>query len=167
VKPEAPDTWIVARKKDGQLQLRATWTLSKDGRTLTDRFRGATLSMDYVYRRSGTGTGFAGDWHSIKEKMNTPLSMQVTAFQGDGLSFITPSLTRNVKFDGKDYPGVPAGASASARQMDARTLVITDKAAGTVSDTREVRLSPDRKTLTVTVHIPGRAEPNVLVFDRS
>jgi len=166
VKAEAPDTWIVTRKKDGRQQLRATWKLSKDGRTLTDNFRGS-LSIDYVYRRADGGSGFAGDWHSIKETINSPLSMQVTAFEGDGLSFITPSLTRNVKFDGKDYPGMPAGASASARQMDARTLVITDKAAGTVSDTREVRLSPDRKTLTVTVRIPGRAEPNVLVFDRS
>ena len=31
VKADAPDTWIVERKKDGQLLLRGTWKLSKDG----------------------------------------------------------------------------------------------------------------------------------------
>ena len=34
-KQEAPDTWIVQRKKAGQLMLRATWKLSADGSTLT------------------------------------------------------------------------------------------------------------------------------------
>jgi hypothetical protein len=53
VKPEAADTWIVERKKDGRLLLRATWKLSKDESTLTDYYRefeadGETHSMDYV-----------------------------------------------------------------------------------------------------------------------
>ena len=61
-KAEAADTWIVARQKDGKLMLRATWKLSADGSTLTDYYRefqpdGSTVSvsMDYVYRRTGTG----------------------------------------------------------------------------------------------------------------
>jgi hypothetical protein len=178
VKPEAPDTWIVERKKDGRLLLKATWKLSKDGRTLTDYFRefesdGSTLSMDYVYQRTGGGSGFAADWQSIKETMNSPFSMQVKAFQGDGLSFIIPSQheTKNVKFDGKDYPnggaGADRGASSSARRVDERTLVITDKADGrVVSDTEEIGLTTDRKTLTITVRIAGRDKPNVMVFER-
>lgn len=169
VKPEAPDTWIVVRKKDGRQQLKAIWKLSKDGHTLTDTFRGA-MSMDYVYQRAGAGAGFAGDWQSIKETMNTPLTLQVQAFEGDGLSFTTPSqqVTRNLKFDGKDYPktgaNAPAGATSSVRRVDENTLLITDKIAGTVTDTEDVKLSSDRKTLTLTVHIPGREKPNVLVF---
>ena len=72
VKADAPDTWIVERKKSGQLLLRGTWKLSQDGSTLTDLYRefepdGSTLSMDYVYQRSGGGLGFAADWQSIKE----------------------------------------------------------------------------------------------------
>ena len=172
VKPEAPDTWIVIRKQNGQQQLKAIWKLSIDGRTLTDTFRGAALSMDYVYRRAGAGSGFAGDWQSVKETMNTPLSLRVQALQGDGLSFTMPSqqVTRNLKFDGKDYPktgaNAPAGATSSVRRVDDRTLMITDKMAGTVTDTEEVGLSADRKTLTLTVRIPGRAKPNVMVFAR-
>jgi hypothetical protein len=177
VKAEAPDSWIVERKKDGRLLGKAAWKLSKDGRTLTDYFRafetdGSTFSMDYVYQRTGGGSGFAGDWRSIKETMNSPYSIQVKEFQGDGLSFITPSAhkTRSVKFDGKDYPNegpnLGRGASSSIRRVDEHTLVITDKAAGNVSDTEEIALSADQKTLTITVRVPSRNKPNVMVFER-
>lgn len=177
VKPEAPDTWIVERKKDGRLLLRATWKLSRDGNTLTDYFRefgsgGSIYSVDYVYRRTGGGSGFAADWRSIKETMNSPYPFQVKAFQGDGLSFITvlEKKTQNVKFDGKDYPyeGPAAyrGASSSAQRVDARTLVITDKAGGKLADTETVALSADLKTLTVTTHVPGSNRPSVMVFAR-
>lgn len=178
VNAEAPDTWIVERKKGGRLLLKATWKLSKDGSTLTDYYRefepdGSTLSMDYVYQRTGGGSGFAADWQSIKETMNSPFSIQVKEYQGDGLSFITPSenKTRNVKFDGKDYPNegpnARRGASSSIQRVDHRTLVITDKTDGKVTDTEAIALSADLKTLTITVRVPGRDKPNVMVFERT
>ena len=177
VKAEAPDTWIVKRKKDGRLLLEARWRLSDDGSVLTDYFRefdsdGTIFSTDSVYQRAGGGSGFAGDWQSIKETINSPFLVQVKEFQGDGLSFIFPSehKTKNVKFDGKDYPnegrGAARGASSSIRRIDERTLVITDKVAGKVSDTEEIGLSADLKTLTITGRFPGRDKPNVLVFER-
>ena len=175
VKVEAPDTWIVERKKDGRSQIKATWKLSKDGTTLTDYFRqfaadGSTLSIDYVYQRIGGGSGFAADWQSIKETMNTPFFIQVKEFQSDGLSFVIPSehKTKNVKFDGKDYPneGQNPDASSSIQRVDERTLMITDKARGKVTDTEEVALSADLKTLTMTVHVAGSEKPLVMVFDR-
>src|ERR1700761_4441183 len=33
VSPQATDSWIVTRKKDGRLLITATWKLSKDGKT--------------------------------------------------------------------------------------------------------------------------------------
>jgi hypothetical protein len=178
VKAQAPDTWIVVRKKDGRLMLKATWKLSKDGHTLTDYFRGiqpdgSPFSMDYVYRRTSGGSGFAADWQSIKETMNSPYSIQVKEFQSDGLSFIIPSAhkTKNVTFDGKDHPNVGPnagrGASSSIRRGDQHSLVMTDKTNGKVTDTQEIALSADLKTLTMTVHIVGRDKPNVLVFERT
>jgi hypothetical protein len=128
--------------------------------------------MDYVYQRTGAGSGFAADWQSIKETMNSPFLIQVKEFQGDGLSFTTPSeqKTKNLKFDGKDYPnegpGVDRGASSSIRRVDERNLVITDKADGKVTDTEEIGLSDDLKNLTITVRIAGREKPNVMVFER-
>jgi hypothetical protein len=178
VKAEAPDTWIVERKKDGRLLLRATWKLSKDGNRLTDYFRefgsdGATISMDYIYQRAGAGSGIAGDWRRIKETMNSPWPLQVKAFQLDGLSFTTvvEKKTQNLKFDGKDYPsegpGAGPGASSSAQRVDERTLVVTDKANGKPTDTQEIGLSPNLKTLTITTHVPGGDRPSVMVYERT
>jgi len=172
VKPEASDTWIVARKKDGKLLLRATWKLSNDGSTLTDYYRqfesdGSTTSMDYVYQRQGGGSGFAADWHSIKETMNSPFVLEVKAYGGDGLTFIDPLLhdTKNVKLDGKDYPVEGSRRSSSVRRVDEHTLEMTEKDGGNVILTREIELSPDGK-LTMTVTPPGQSKPNVMVFER-
>ena len=178
VKPEAPDTWIVTRKRGGLVVVRATWKLSSDGRTLTDYFRGfgpggPMQSMDYVYQRTGGGSGFAADLQSIRETMNSPFQIQVKPFQADGVSFVnhTTQITKNMTFDGKDHPvegaNAPAGASASIRQVDPRNLVITDKFNGTVTITEDVGLSSDLNTLTITQHITGRDKPNVLVLKRT
>jgi hypothetical protein len=177
VKADGPDTWIVERKKDGRLLLRGTWTLSKDGNTLTDLYRefesdGSTLSMDYVYQRSAGGSGFAADWQSIKETMNSPYVLQVKAYQGDGLSFIftTQQNTKNLKLDGKDYPtegpNANPGSSVSSRRVDEHTLEMTHKASGKVDNTWQIRIAPDGKTLTITMDAAGRSKPDVLVFDR-
>jgi len=173
VKADGPDSWIVERKIGGKLLIRATWKLSKDGSTLTDFFRefvpdGSTMSMDYVYQRNGGGSGIVADWRSIKETMNSPSTLQVKAYQGDGLTFImTPLLLvpKNVKFDGKDYPS-PDGSTSSIRQVDEHTLEMTDKAGGKVVDTQEIVISPDGKTLMITVHAAGQREPNVYAFER-
>ena len=58
------------------------------------------------------------------------------------------------------------GSTSSIRRVDEHTLEMTDKAGGKVTDTREIRLSADGKTLTMTVHGLGRSEPDVLVFER-
>ena len=173
VKADAPDTWIVERKKNGKLLLRATWKLSQDDSTLTDLYRefepdGSTVSMDYVYQRSGSGSGFAADWQSIKETMNSPFVVVVKVYQGDGLSFINPQQheTKNVKLDGKDYPIEGSARSASVRRVDEHTLEMTEKRSGKVIDTRDITVSRDGKRLTMTVHPAGGSKPNVMVFDR-
>jgi len=179
VKAEAPDTWIVKRKKGSRLLLNATWTLSSDESTLTDYYRefesdGSTQSLDYVYQRTGGGSGFVADWQSIKETINSPFVLEVKVFQGNGLSIVDPLArrTKNLKFDGKDYPAneVPdagRGISSSIRRVGERTLVITNKYQGKVSSTEEFALSTDLKTLTMTVHIVGRDKPDVLTFERT
>jgi len=78
-------------------------------------------------------------------------------------------VTRNVKFDGKDYPNegpnAAPGATSSVQRRDGRTLVLTDKSNGKVSNTQEIALSPDRKTLTITIG-PGGDKTTVMVFER-
>ena len=170
----SPDEWTGVRKKDGRVEIKGIWKLSKDGNTLHDDFTfiadsGKTTHLVYVYERKGVGSGFAGDWVSTSEQVDTVYVVQVRPFEGDGLSFITLGEgTMNLKFDGKDYPNPGSGANmmSSAQRLNARTLVLTDKIGGKVVDTREVSVSEDGRSLTMTVHQPGRSEPNILVFDR-
>lgn len=167
VKADGPDTWIVERKKDGRMLIRATWKLSQDGSTLTDLYRqfesdGSTTSMDYVYQRNGGGSGFAADWQSIKETMNSPFVLEVKEYEGDGLSLTDPVEhdTKNMKLDGNDYPQGPH-TSSSLRRVDEHTLEMTEKGNGKVYVTREIKVSPDGKTLTMTLHVPNQSKVQV------
>lgn len=173
VSVEAPDTWKVVRKKDGKTLLTGIWQLSKDGKTLSDTYRETEgASMDYVYQRTTPGSGFAATWESVSEKMNTPFDLEINSYEGDGLTFITSidKQTRNVKFDEKDYPvvgpDVSPGAVSSGRRVNERTLEVTYKRNGKARETRHIELSPDGKSLMMTVHPAGQDKPNVQVFDR-
>lgn len=177
VTAEAPDTWRVIRKLNGRLLLTGIWKLSPDGRTLTDAFtanqaNGSTLNLHYIYTRTEGGSGFPGTWESTNEKVNSAVELNIEPYEEDGLAFINPAqdTTKKMKFDGKDYPNlgpsVPAGSASSGRRVNERTLEMTDKIQGKVRDTQQIELSPDGKTLTMTVHPVGRSKPNILVFDQ-
>ena len=178
VNVEQPDAWKVVRKKDGRMVLTANWKLSKDGNTLTDNFNaiaadGSASTVDYVYRRKGAGSGFAGKWVSTSEVVNFSYVLQLRPYEQDGLSVADSSsqLIRKMKPDGKDYPNTGSNAgiivSSSLRRLDEYTLELTDKrSSDRLYDTQQYALSSDRNTLTVTIHAAGRDEPNILVFQR-
>lgn len=176
VRVNAPNQWTFVRKKDGKVLVTGVWTLSKDGATLSDHFtagraKAESTSLDYVYRRRGGGSGFVGTWVSSSEQMNSVVMLKVRTWESHGLSFITQGGggTKNVQFDGHDYPNVSAvadGMTASAQRLSERQVEITEKINGKVRDTQKISLSPDGKRLTITTRIPGRSEPNIQVFDR-
>jgi hypothetical protein len=123
-----------------------------------------------VYQRRGGASGFAGDWVSTSQQMDTAYLMQVRPFEGDGISIVVGSsgVPKNVKFDGKDYPnpGSERHVVSSAQRVNGNTISLTDKIGEKVVSTREMSVSDDGKVLTMTVHQPGRSEPNVLVFEK-
>lgn len=174
---ERPDAWKVVRKKDGRILLTANWNLSKDSNTLTDDYtefgpNGSSTNVKYVFNRTAGTSGFVGTWESTSQTITSVYVIKVQPYEGDGLSFIDSSegVTRNVKFDGKDYPNVgpnvTPGSTSSARRVNEHTLELTGKLNGKVGRTRDINLSSDGKTLTITVHTPGQRAPNILVFDR-
>ena len=170
-----PDSWKVVRKKDGHILLTGIWELSKDGNTLRDDFTfigsdGKSSNVKYVYQRTAGTSGFAGTWEGTSETVDSVFVLKVQLYQGDGLSFVTEGAVKSVKFDGKDYPNagpnVRPGSVSSARRVNEHTLEMTDKLDGKVANTRQIELSSDRKSLTMTVHIAGRRQPDILVFAR-
>jgi len=173
---EGPVNWKVVRQRGGQTFVTGIWTLSQDGKTLSDHFTanrpdGSTFRMDYVYKRTTPGSGFVGTWVSTSEP-HSSIELQIRPYDGDGLSFIHPAehATQDIRFDGKDYPAVGPdvrpGFASSGRRVNERTLEMTDKTEGKVMDIRQIELSPDLKTLTMTLHLVGQSKPNILVFDR-
>jgi hypothetical protein len=175
---EGADSWKVVRKKDGHILLTGIWKLSKDGNTLRDDYTefgpdgSASSNIKYVYQRTAGTSGFAGTWEGSAETETAAIVLKVQPYEGDGLSFINVSQgeTKNVKFDGKDYPNagpnVRAGSTSAARRVNEDTLEMTGKFNGKITNTRQIQLSADRKTLTMTVRVPGRREPDILVFER-
>jgi hypothetical protein len=172
---EGPGSWKVVRKKDGRMLLTATWKLSQDGDTLNDKYtefapNGSSTTMNYVYKRTAVGPSFAGTWES-RFPVSSADVLKIRPYDGNGLSLVRSSEgTRNLKFDGKDYPvagrGIADGFTRSARRVDERTLEITVKLNGKIARTEQVELSHNLRTLTRTVHPVGRREPDVFVFER-
>ncbi|HEX4284754.1 MAG TPA: hypothetical protein VHZ28_06645 [Terracidiphilus sp.] len=169
--------WKGVRKSSGHITISAIWDLSDDGNTLTDHFTGyradgTTSNLLYKYTRIAGTTGFPGTWESTTEEINSDYQMQLQTYEGDGLAFINPAqkMTKNIKFDGKDYaaqgPNLPAGYATSGKRLSERAVELTDKINDKVLDTQQVEVSPDSKTLTITTHIPGHDKPNIQVFER-
>lgn len=159
----APDgsNWKVVRKTDGRVSIAATWSLSEDGNSLMDDFTsfgpdGSPSNIKLVYQRAADGgSGYAGDWVSKSEQVNSVFTLKISPSASDGLSFTGPSGTTNVKFDGK-----------SARRLDATTLERSVNFNGKLAETRHYKVSPDGRTLTITAHIVGHSMANIFVFDR-
>jgi hypothetical protein len=163
VTAEGPNAWKVVRKKEGRTLLIGKWGLSKDGNTLTDHFtgfdpKGTPEPMNFVFQRKGEGSGFVGLWVSTSEALNFVLVLQIRPYEADGLSITDTSTgnARKVKFDGKDY-----------RRVDDHSLDFTvKKPSGETAYTQQLQLSSDLKTLTMTTHLKGQSDPQVLMFDR-
>src|SRR5919109_241105 len=157
---QGPDTWKVVRKKDDRVLLTAIWKLSDDGNPLTDNYtefdpKGSPSTVNYRFERMAAGACFAGTWESTMP-MTSSFLLKIRLYEENGLSFIrSPQDTRNLKLDGKDYPvegrNRAPGSTSSARRVDERTVEITDKVNGKITRTDRRELSPDFKTLTMTV----------------
>jgi len=186
---KGPNSWEIIRKMKGDTLLTAYWTLSQDGKTLNDAFtqylpdgmtlfsqplpNGSTLLLPYLYERTQGNIGFLGTWDSESAKVRAGLELQIQPYEGDGLSFDGPDadMTKKMKFDGNDYPDIDpngdTGSASSGRRVNQRSLEITDKSKGKITATRQIELSPDLNTLTLTVLLVGQSKPKcVFVFDR-
>jgi hypothetical protein len=187
---EGPNKWKVVRKMNGRTLLTAYWTLSEDGKTLDDAYtqylpdgttlfsqflpNGSTLFLPYVYERTAGTLGFSGTWDSESAKVKTGIELQIEPYGRDGLSFkrSDEEMAKRIKFDGNDYPdldpkGGNKGTAYSGRRVNERSLEIAEKSKGGITSTRQIKLSTDLKTLTVTVHLVGQDRPqSIFVYDR-
>ena len=187
---KGPNRWEVVRKMNGRTLLTAHWTLSEDGKTLNDAFtqylpdgltlfsqplpNGSTLFLPYLYDRTAGNSGFPGTWDSESAKVKTGIELQIQPYEGDGLSFkrSDEEMVKRFKLDGNDYPdldpnGGDKGTAYSSRRVNDRSLEITYKFKDKIAGSRQIELSTDLKTLTMTERLVGQSRPkSILVFDR-
>jgi len=178
ITPKGSNNWIVVRKKDGRMLLSADWTLSADGKTLADDFTGyqsdgSKSTTHLVYQRTAGSSGFAGTWDSDNAKPDSSMKLQIKSYEADGLSIDDPErqVSRNLKFDGNEYPDsgpdAPPGLMSSGHRINEHSLELTRKYKGKLIDTQRIELSSDLKTLTLSIFLPGETKPrNTYVFDR-
>lgn len=174
---EGPNALKMVIKKDGKVTESMTHTLSDDGATQTIKGTatkpdGTTSDFEVVDKRVGSGSGWTGTWESTKVDISSPDEWDIDANGSDGLTFNTPAYqdTTSMKFDGKDYPEkgpqAAAGAMTSGKRIDQHTIELTDKIKGKVMDHERLEVSPDGKTLTMTIHETGQPNPLTLVYDK-
>jgi hypothetical protein len=187
---KGPNRWEIIRKMKGRTLLTAHWTLSEDGKTLNDAFtqylpdgttlfsqalpNGSTLFLPYLYERTAGNSGFLGTWDSQSAKVRAGIELQIQPYERDGLSFkrSDEEMAKVIKLDGNDYPdldpnGTDKGAAYSGRRVNERSLEITEKFKGKTTGTRQIELSRDLKTLTLTVRLVGQSKPqSILVYSR-
>jgi hypothetical protein len=188
---KGPNRWELIRKLKGRTLLTADWTLSGDGKTLNDAFMqylpsgmtlfsqplpdGSKLLLPYVYERTAGNSGFPGTWDSESAKVKAGIELQIQPEEDDGLSFkrSDEEMVKRIKLDGNDYPdldsnGGDKGTAYSGRRVNERNLEITYKSKGQTTGTRQIELSTDFKTLTMTERLVGQSRPkSILVFDRA
>ena len=174
---EGPNAWKMVIKKDGKVINSMTHTLSDDGNTQTIKGTsmkpdGTTSDYEVVEKRVGSGKGFAGTWESTNVKITSPDEWQIEPFGAHGLTFTNPGYqdTLSMNFDGKEYtekgPNVAPGSTSSGKRLDANTLEVTDKVKGKVMDHTKFEVSPDGKTLTLTIHDTGQPNAIQIVYDK-
>jgi hypothetical protein len=87
--------------------------------------------------------------------VNSAITLQISPYEDDGLSLTSSGGTTNLKFDGN-----------SARRPNASAVEVIQRSEGKVTLTKQYKLSPDLKTLTITTRIVGHTAPNIFVFER-
>jgi hypothetical protein len=174
---EGPNSFKMVDKKDGKVTTTMTHTLSADGKTQTIKGTdmkpdGGTSDFTVELKRVGEGSGWTGTWQSTEVKISSPDEWTITAYDGDGLTFDTPAYNDklSMKFDGKDYeekgPNVAPGSTSSGKRVNEHTLDVTDKVKGQVMDHTKYEVSPDGKTLTLTIHETGQPNAITIVYDK-
>jgi hypothetical protein len=174
---ESPTIWKMVIKKDGKVISSMHHTVSDDGKIQTiegtaTKPDGTTSDFKVVDKRIGAGSGFAGTWESTNVKIGSPNEWEIEPYGASGLTFNTPAYhdTLSMNFDGKDYtekgPNVPAGSTSSGKRVDANTLEITDKIKGELMDHTKYEVSPDGRTLTLTIHETGQPNAVTIVYDK-
>jgi hypothetical protein len=166
---------------EGQLLGTRRIEISADGQSLTEtsetkRPEGTSVATLKFRRKSGGPQGLAGVWQPVAYESPTPLETRFEQAGPQALRHIAANGgTQLLTLDGKPNPlsgaGVIPGITASAQQIDSRTMEVTSRRNGVLYMKQRIAVSQDGKTLTLTAtrfDTAGNAEGNqsLLVYEK-
>jgi hypothetical protein len=162
-------TWEETDMVKDRLDSKATWTLSADGKTLTehitgDKPSGGSFDDTSVYARIAGTKGLAGSWKDREYKGSSP-SLLVISDIDNGLIFDEPDfkLKATATFDGKpgtvEGPTIPPGASFVLTRLGSHSFKMTRTQNGKPLDTSTWTISPDGKVLKSVGRTAGTNDP--------
>lgn len=152
--------------RNGKLVFRATFTVSPDGQTLTEKFEGHPAGSDQmvtgatVYSRVGEPTpnanAMSGQWRTARFEGISENALTFTYTPtADGMSYQAKTGENySAKFDGNDYPyhGDPGTTAVVLKKINEREFEETYKRNGEVTGSARMTLSPDGKSMTIVAH---------------
>ncbi len=170
-------TWQSSYKRNGMELAVSTFTLSPDGKMLTEEDKGTRpdgSAFDDVakYERVGEGSGLMGTWRSTQTKLSESRTFMIQPNGNDGLTWTLPELKASVamKFDGKDYPAegptVPPGFTLALTRTGPNSLKMVQKLKGEPVWSGEYTVAGDGKTMTDTGSASNVNEPTTEVWEK-
>lgn len=149
------------RKKNQKVVYEATFTVSADGNTLTNKGvhyppnSNKPLNWMVTYKRIGIAPSIAhagsGQWQETSISSEDSLTVYKT--NGDEVTLTRPTTGESytAKFDGNEYPvkGSYAYNTVSLKRLGERSFEETDKLNGKVVEIDTLTVSKDGKTLTI------------------
>jgi hypothetical protein len=170
-----PHTISIVSKKGDKTIEEDTATVSADGKLTTIKTTtyplngGAAQNSSMKLKRAGVLPAgvhaTSGNWMPLGfTDTEADLSFTFTS-NGDQFSMTDPTGdSYTAKFDGNDYPYKSYGANGvTLKQVDARTIVETDKRDGNVINVQKMTVSSNGKTMTIEAHDPQRNTTSTFV----
>ena len=170
------NSWKFTQKRGGKITSEDMWKISDDDQTFmvdseAKRPDGTTSKDETTLKRTAGSSGLVGSWETSNVKVGSPTTVSIAKWE-DGFSLSNPTYkeTLHFKFDDKERspngPRVAPGTTVSAKKGDDKTVTLTYKLKGKVTETDEWKLSDDGKTLTDTITYPGVTKQELDVYDR-
>ncbi len=163
--------------KDGKVRFRATYTVSADGRTLTEKYEGhpansaQAVVATTVYSRVGEpesgAHAISGAWKGEKYEGVSDNALTFSySMNGDGLNYkASTGESYSAKFDGKDYPfhGDPGTTEVVLKKLDDHTFEETYKRNGEVVGKQRMTISSDGKSMNIVAQDTRRGTTDTFV----
>jgi hypothetical protein len=150
-----PRTVEEIEKKNGQVVSDEKFTVSQDGKTVTDEFGNWRLIMGRVEKAPAGAHELSGSWQPMKMESISDKELLVTyKLEGDTLSMSRPSgQSYKAKLNGTvaPYKGDPDTNGVALKRIDKNTIEETTKLNGKLVSVTRMAVGSDGKSMTVSV----------------